>query len=136
MSKRTFSQPRPPEEGFLEVTLEGYYQLDDDRPTHLDPPQPAKKAGDEWTEEYRFLRHAPFSETGNLVASFGTNDAGKMTVNQLNITRFLLRAVHPDDRTRLATLLDDQRRVLTTEQVTGLAMYIVEVQNEGKASTT
>lgn len=131
MSKRTFSQPRPPAEGFLEVTLEGWYQLDDNR----DPEHP-KVAGDEWTEDFRFLRHAPFSETGALVASFSTNGEGGMSVNQLNITRFLLRAVHPDDRSRLAVLLDDQRRVLTTTQVSALAMHLVEQQNEGKASTT
>ena len=29
MTSRTFSQPRPPAEGFIDVTLEGYYQLDD-----------------------------------------------------------------------------------------------------------
>lgn len=131
-SKRTFSQARPPAIGFIDVTLEGYYQLDLPRPADAgdgwEPPT-------EWSENFRFLRHAPFSETGNLVASFSTNNEGKLQINQLNITRYLLRTAHPEDRGRLAALLDDQYRVLTTSQASDLAMFLVEEQT-GKASTT
>lgn len=134
MTKLRFSQAAPPADGFIEVTLDGYYQLNVD-PSTPDGPD-GHMIGDEWVEDFRFLRHSPFSETGALVASFSSSADGKMQVNQLNITRFLLRAVHPDDRMRLARLLDDQARVVTIQQISALAMALVEQQTGGKAGTT
>lgn len=122
--RKTFAQKAPPKEA-IAVTLTGYYQL---KPrgwdeAHADDPDGWETA--EWSEDFTFLRSVPFSEMGNLIASFSMTDSG-MKVNQLNLTRFLIRAVHPDHARRLSQLLDGNERVIDTEQMTGLAMHIIE----------
>lgn len=122
--RKTFAQKAPPAPP-IPVTLTGYYQLkpkgwDDEHP---DDPDGWESA--EWSDDYTFLRSIPFSEMGNLIASFSMTDSG-MKINQLNLTRFLVRAVTPADARRLSLLLDGNEKVLDTEQMTGLAMHLIE----------
>jgi len=121
MAKTKITVARPANVDPHEVEFEGWYQS---KPPGSDEGFDWKTAT--WTETVKFMHTVPWSELNVVIAGVGVDNAGNITISGgVDISRFLLKAVVEEDRTKLASMLADPHRAVGRDYVSALVLFLV-----------
>lgn len=106
---RTFGNIDPTKRKRESFTLQGLYEYDVDG-----------HAEDEaWSETFECLSKVPAKVLDNLISSVGMGKSGSVSFENLQICGFIRSCLHPKERQRWDTLMDDDARPLDLNEDLG-----------------